>query len=274
MRTSTQWRDLSRRPLAALAARIQSSFADSSYILSDNELDTAADLVTIGYLSEVGMKNLSSRIQSLWSSSKYRPDASEVACAAALVTSGHLPCDVVTKQATRIQSSWADAGYYPHVTEVRCAAALVTTGHLTSVERMQLRNMELPSSGTEDISICSLAKVVRKRVELRNVTGDIGPLLTSLTCTKLVMHSYSMEYGSGPCMPHDLKATISSLVRGLPHSVQKLVLGYRALFYKWRRQRLYHAGHLPSPGAEMMTWAARVNWDVSDSGDYFVMTRK
>ena len=65
MRTSTQWRDLSRRPLAALAARIQSSFADSSYILSDYELDTAADLVTIGYLSEVGMKNLSSRIQSL-----------------------------------------------------------------------------------------------------------------------------------------------------------------------------------------------------------------
>ena len=272
MRTSTQWRDLSRRPLAALAARIQSSLADSSYILSDYELDTAADLVTIGYLSEVGMKNLSSRIQSLWSSSKYRPDASEVACAAALVTSGHLPCDVVTKQATRIQSSWADAGYYPHVTEVRCAAAMVTTGHLTSVERMQLRNMELPSSGTEDISICSLAKVVRKRVELRNVTGDIGPLLSSLTCTKLVMHSYGMEHG--PCMLHGLQATISSLVRGLPHSVQKLVLGYRALHRQWRRRRLCHAGHLPSLGAEMMTWAARLNWDVSDSGDSFVMTRK
>ena len=192
MRTSTQWRDLSRRPLAALAARIQSSLADSSYILSDYELDTAADLVTIGYLSEVGMKNLSSRIQSLWSSSKYRPDASEVACAAALVTSGHLPCDVVTKQATRIQSSWADAGYYPHVTEVRCAAALAATGHLTSVERMQLRNMELPSSGTEDISICSLAKVVRKRVELRNVTGAIGPLLSSLRCAQLYMENMKL----------------------------------------------------------------------------------
>ena len=34
LRTSTQWRDLSRRPLAALAARIQSSLADSSFILS------------------------------------------------------------------------------------------------------------------------------------------------------------------------------------------------------------------------------------------------
>ena len=308
LRTSRQWRDLSRRPLAA---RIQSSLADSSYIFSDNELDTAADLVTIGYLSEVGMKNLATRIQSLWSSSKYCPNASEVACAAALVTSGHLPCYVVTKQATRIQSSWADAGYYPHVNEVRCAAAMVTTGHLTSVERMQLRNLELPSR--EDITISSLAKVVRKRVELRNVTGDLGPLLSSLrcaqlymenmaldqaascsgvkdrvvlckvtgdiapllsslTCTKLVMHSYGMEHG--PCMLHGLQATISSLVRGLPHSVQKLVLGYRALYRQWRRRRLCHAGHLPSPGAEMMTWAARVNWDVSDSGDYFVMTRK
>ena len=117
---------------------------------------------------------------------------------------------------------------------------------------------------------------VKDRVVLCKVTGDISPLLSSLTCTKLVVHvhSYSLQYGSGPCMLHYPQATISSLVRGLPHSVQKLVLGYRALYYEWRRRRLCHAGHLPSPGAEMMTWAARVNWDVSDSGDYFVMTRK
>ena len=89
------------------------------------------------------------------------------------------------KLATGIQSSWDNYDYWPDAAEVRCAAAMVTTGHLTSVERMQLRNLELPSR--EDITISSLAKVVRKRVELRNVTGDLGPLLSSLRCAQLYM---------------------------------------------------------------------------------------
>ena len=58
---------------------------------------------------------------------------------------------------------------------------------------MQLRNLDLPSSGREDISICSLAKVVRKRVELRNVTGDLGPLLSSLRCAQLYMENMKLD---------------------------------------------------------------------------------
>ena len=43
---SKNWRDLSRR---TLAARIQSSLADSSYNISDDEMDISSNLVTTGY---------------------------------------------------------------------------------------------------------------------------------------------------------------------------------------------------------------------------------
>ena len=91
---------------------------------------------------------------------------------------GHLAEDVV---ATRIQSEWSSTRYCTSAAEVRLAAALAATGHLTSVQNMKLYNLELPS--TEDI--LSLAGVVRGGVVLSNLTGDIGPLISSLTCSRL-----------------------------------------------------------------------------------------
>ena len=87
--------------------------------------------------------------------------------------------------AARLQSSWIRnrRTYFnkDNVAELRCAAALAATGHLISVKYMVLRDLELPSS--EDMP--SLASRVSGRVLLDGVTGDIGPLLTSLTCTWL-----------------------------------------------------------------------------------------
>ena len=143
---SKYWRHLSRRPLATW---IHFSLTDRRYNLSDDEMDIAADLVTTGYLSEVGMKIL----------------------------------------ATRIQGSWSRWKYLPSVAEVRCAAALAATGHLTPVEYMNLGNLDL--TGIKNIS--SLAIGVRQRVELRNVTGDVGPLLSSLTCSDLWMTNMELN---------------------------------------------------------------------------------
>ena len=88
------------------------------------------------------------------------------------------------------QASWVEADqwagdgtplpqYYPSAAEVRCAAALAATGHLTSVECMKLRDLQLPGRR----AIASLAVIVRGGVELNNVTGDLGPLVTSLHLT-------------------------------------------------------------------------------------------
>ena len=214
--TSTQWRDLSRRPLAA---RIQSSLAVSRFRLSDfndDELDTAADLVITGYLSEVGMKTL----------------------------------------ATSIESSSSPKS----VAEMRCAAALAATGHLTTIETMWLYNLKLPS-GEDTLRLFSK---VRYRVYLDKMTGDIGPLLPSLTCRFLQMES--MKLG---------QAATSSLVRALQRGVQEEL-------YLYRRVRLHIKTLLKYDGRgrcggmkfyddtrriylqKMKTWAARVGWDVED----------
>ena len=263
-RTSKQWRYLSRRPLAA---SIQSSWADPSYY----------------------------------------PDSAEVHCAAALVTSGYLAEDVMTKLATRIQSSWYR--HYPSVAAVRCAAALAATGHLTSVEWMVLSDLELPS--TEDMP--SLARVSSK-VHLDRVTGELGPLLFSLNCAELLIEDIELDHAAtsrgvssgvvldrvtgdlGPLlssltctelwidnMELDQAAT-SSLVRGLQHGVETLVLGsgvrlhiQTLLDYDGRGrcgQLQCHGDAWDTYKKMMKTWAAWVGWGVKKKNDWTVILRQ
>ena len=184
-RTSTQWRDLTRR---RLAASIQSYLAaDTSYNLSEDAMDIALDLITSEHLSEDAITNLATRIKSSWSHGGYNPSAAEVRCAAMLVTSGRLEENLMTTLVTRIQSSFNNE--WTSVAEVRCAAALVATGHLTSVEYMLLGHLKLPS--IKDIP--SLAKAITTKVWLSNVTGDIGPLLSSITCPELVISAMELD---------------------------------------------------------------------------------
>ena len=88
------------------------------------------------------------------------------------------------------------------------------------------------------------------------MTGDLGPLLSSLTCRQLLMTNMELD-----------QAATSSLVRGLQQGVEKLVLH--------RRVRLHIQTLLEYDGKEgcgeveyrgdtylqeMKTWARRVKW--------------
>ena len=123
-KVSEHWRNLSRRPLAT---RIQSSLADSSYNLCDDEMDISSDLVTTGYLSEVGMKNLATRIQGSWShfwsyyGSRY-PRVTEVRCAATLARLS-MPSLLGSCRSLRRM----------YFTSVRWPVAARAAAHLTSV---------------------------------------------------------------------------------------------------------------------------------------------
>ena len=114
-RTSTQWRDLSRRPLAA---RTQSSWADPSYYPSSVEVQCAAALVTSGYLAEDMMTSLATRIQSSWSNPGYYPDSAEVRCAAALAATGHL---------TSVENMWLCDLELPSSQDMPSLARVVTS---------------------------------------------------------------------------------------------------------------------------------------------------
>ena len=193
--------NLTEELITTLATRIKSLWINTGYLPSVTEVYCAAALMTSGYLSEEVLTTLATRIQSSWSYD-YRPSVAEVRCAASLVASGYLPEDVMTTLATKIKSLWSHGSYYPDVVEVQCAAALAATGHLISVKYMVLRDLELPSS--EDMS--SLASRVIGRVLLDGVTGDIGPLLSNLSCTVLMISNMELD-----------QAATSSLVRGLQH---------------------------------------------------------
>ena len=86
-RTSTQWRNLSQRPLAT---RIQSSWSDRDYFPNAAEVHCAALLVTSGYLPEDVTTTLATRIDWSWSRLGYFASVAEVWCAAALAATGHL----------------------------------------------------------------------------------------------------------------------------------------------------------------------------------------
>ena len=220
----------------------------------------------------------------------------------------------MTTLETRIGSSWLRQHYWPCVAEVRCAAALAATGHMTSVNYMQLNNLELPSS--EDM--LSLFRVVSYRVMLDNVTGDIGPLLYSLTCDGLQMFGMELDQAATCSMVSKLveishitgdiapllsslscswlkisgmeldQAATSGLVVALQHGVKKLELGCygpvrlhiqtlmeydgrgRCGEVEWRCSDTVNTYR-----KEIMTWADRINWSVTDKSEYVtVMNRK
>ena len=143
---------------------------------------------------------------------------------------------------------------------------------------MQLQNLELPSS--EDIS--SLASRVSYRVDLDNVTGDISPLLSSLSCRVLLISNMELD-----------QAGTSSLVRALQHGVKRLELwgGVRlhiqTLLCGSHRKAVLkydvmgrcgevecHKDTRDTYREDMKTWAYRVNWIVSDAYGNIIMKRK
>ena len=104
------------------------------------------------------------------------------------------------------------------------------------------------------------------------MTGDLGVLLSSLSCTRLSIWNTELD-----------QAATSSLVRGLQHGVEKLVLGFHGRLHiqtllEWDgRGRCDHVQcYYDTPVTykeEMRTWAARVNWSVEEESYKIVMTR-
>ena len=245
-RTCQRWLDILSRKW----------FRDNYWPRPD-EIRLAEELITSGHLPVSSLTHLATRIQTAWSQS-YWPGGAEVRCADALVTSGHLPGDLITALASRIQSQgpWkirirADAA------KLQCAAALAATGHLTSVQRMKLKDVELPSS--EDIpSLVQVSGVVR----LSNVTGDLAPLLTSLNGHGLLLKDMALD-----------EAATRGLLEALQHGVTILGLVGRSLTLHLPTLIKYDGGgkcvaltcrdtsSAPMLLSQLVAWAEGVGWD-------------
>ena len=256
------WRNLSRRPLAA---KIQSSLTYWwSYNLSYKEMDIAADLVTTGYLSEVGMKKLATRIQGSWSRYDFYPSVAEVRCAATLAATGHLTevkyMNLRDLELTGIEAISSLASGVRHSVELRSVTgAVAPLLSILTCTQLWMKNMELNQAAT--------SSGVSDRVELRDVTGDVAPLLSSLTCIKLWIDNMELN-----------QTATRGLVRGLQHGVKKLWLGYygavtldiQSLVEYDGRGRGDLVGCYGNTAAtyreNIKTWAERINWDVTEGG--------
>ena len=231
--------------VCAVSPKLRSAIAMSQHILASKLHLAVASLSHLSGLSSDGLDT-----------------------AAELISSGHLAAEARTMLAARIESSWIlDCS---RAAEVRCAAALAASGHLTSVGCMHLRDLELPSCG----DIPALARVVRGRVGLQNVTGDLGPLLANLTVTvRLGMLDLELD-----------QAATSSLVLGLQRGVKWLKLGGGA------RVHLHTLLSYDGNGGcvevrcdddtadiymeEMKAWAIRLNWLFGESGNTGILMQK
>ena len=115
-----------------------------------------------------------------------------------------------------------------------------------------------------------------------NRYGDIGPLLSSLTCTYLLMTNMELD-----------QTATSGLVRGLQHGVKSLELQLSVwgpdTFHIQTLEEYDGKGECGEVKMmcsndifantaytfrEMKTWAERINWRVNDYGHYIVMKRK
>ena len=141
---------------------------------------------------------------------------------------------------------------------------------LTTCTHLWMLDMELDQAAT-----CS---GVRDRVQLRGVTGDVAPLLSSLSCTQLRIDNMKLD-----------QTATSGLVQGLQHGVERLhLLGgggpvtlhiHTLVEYDGRGRcgEVRCWGNTSAPyREEIKTWAGRINWDVTDEwlGMGIVMRRR
>jgi len=88
-------------------------------------------------------------------------------------------------EADRIKEEWRQITHKPIVSEVKQAAQLACEGYLTSVEYMNIGNMNITKIPSDQMD--KLTSIVTKRVMLENITDNIelSSILASVRCTRL-----------------------------------------------------------------------------------------
>ena len=90
-------------------------------------------------------------------------------------------------KADKIKEEWRQITHKPSVPEVKQAAELAWEGYLTSVECMNIGNMDITEIPRDQMD--KLTSIVTKRVLLENITDniDLGSILESVRAARLQM---------------------------------------------------------------------------------------
>ena len=107
-----------------------------------------------------------------------------------LVQSGYLSPHIVADKASQVAEDLEDLGRGPSLSKLQSAAALATLGHIKQVERLDLYNLDTSSVPAEELS--SLVKC-SDVVGIARVNGGLAPVLSSVQCGRLHIHSTSLS---------------------------------------------------------------------------------
>ena len=107
-----------------------------------------------------------------------------------LVQSGYLSPQIVADKASQVAEGLEYLGRGPSLSKLQSAAALATLGHIKQVERLDLYNLDTSSVPAEELS--SLVKC-SDVVGIARVNGGLAPVLSSVQCGRLHIHSTSLS---------------------------------------------------------------------------------
>jgi len=89
-------------------------------------------------------------------------------------------------EADKIKEEWRQITHRPTLSEVKQAALLAWEGYLTSLEFMNIRNMDITEILRDQMN--NLTSIVTKRVMLENITNiELSSILASVTATRLLL---------------------------------------------------------------------------------------
>ena len=171
-------------------------------------------------------------------------------------------------EAAKISSSWSQELHRPSVAEVRRAALLAWEDYLTSLEYMEIEDME--DMGLSDIDsdhMKKLTSIVTDRVWIVNVTpaSQVGGILASVRCEMLVLVNMKLS-----------EAHTRALVTAMRDRVERVelwgnvTLDIEALCeYQGRgrcRELQVWGNTVSRHRARLRRWAGQAGWTVTEDG--------
>ena len=187
-----------------------------------------------------------------------------------LVQSGYLSPQIVADKASQVAEGLEYLGRGPSLSKLQSAAALATLGHIKQVERLDLYNLDTSSVPAEELS--SLVKC-SDVVGIARVNGGLAPVLSSVQCGRLHIHSTSLSTA-------DTQQLVAAMVTRVKEVWldEGLSLDMAALAQYDGKGRCgivrLAAAVSAEYGDQVKTWAEHLGWQIGVESSGYIIVRR
>jgi len=188
--------------------------------------------------------------------------------------SNHLVDPNKSFEADKIKEEWKQITHKPNVSEVKQASLLAWEGYLTSVEFMNIGNMNITEIPLEQMD--KLTSIVTKRVMLDNITKiELSSILASVRwCTRLQLLNLELS-------EEDTRALVTAMRIHLEEVwLENVTLDIHELCQydgrrKWSGRELTVCGDTRRKYESCLkSWAAQKRWEMTLDNDEMLMMER